>query len=481
MGAMRINQKVAVSVVFVSSMFMSILDTTIVNVALPSIGQDFGTASTSIDSVSIAFLVSLAVFIPASGWIGDRFGARRVLLTAIALFTLASALCGLAASLPQLIAFRALQGASGGMLTPVGMTLLFRAFPPHERVRASSILTIPTALAPALGPVLGGLLVTDLSWRWVFWVNLPIGLAALLFGLVFLTDGAPGRAGRFDLPGLVLCGVGLSAFMFGMSEGPNRGWTSPEVASTLFGGLLVLVVAVVVESRSSHPLVAVRLLGNRLFGTSTAVTVCFSAAFMGTLYAISLYYQDGRGLTPLMAGLGVFPEAIGVMCGSQLVSRFVLKRLGPRVTISLGLVGAGFWMAMLALLGEDTNLWIPRIEMFFLGLFMAHVFVTSQAVAFATIPAARTGQASTLFNALRQAGGAIGVALLTTAMVSAGTSNSDGGDGAASYHLAFAVAAGLALLATGLAQFIRDGEARAAIQAPSTAPANRSEPVASTA
>ena len=147
------------------------------------------------DAISIAFLVSLAVFIPASGWLGDRFGGKRVLLTAIVVFTAASALCGLASSLGELVAFRILQGAGGGMLAPVGMAMLFRAFPPAERIRASAILTIPTTLAPALGPVLGGLLVTDLSWRWVFYVNVPIGVAAFAFGVLFLRAVGAGPAG----------------------------------------------------------------------------------------------------------------------------------------------------------------------------------------------------------------------------------------------------------------------------------------------
>src|SRR5258708_15409292 len=192
----RISQKVAVSVVFVAAMFMSIMDATIVNVALPTIGRDFSVSPTDVSSISIAFLVSLAVFIPASGWLGDRFGGKRVLLAAIVVFTAASALCGLASSLGELVVFRVLQGAGGGMLAPVGMAMLFRVFPPEERIRASAILTVPTTLAPALGPVLGGLLVTDLSWRWVFYVNLPIGAAALLFGLLFLRSVPHAEPGR---------------------------------------------------------------------------------------------------------------------------------------------------------------------------------------------------------------------------------------------------------------------------------------------
>src|SRR5580658_10349416 len=149
----RISQKVAVSVVFVAAMFMSIMDVTIVNVALPTIGREFRVSPIAVDSIAIAFLVSLAVFIPASGWLGDRFGGKRVLLTAIVVFTAASALCGIATSLGELVAFRVLQGAGGGMLAPVGMAMLYRTFPPAERIRASAILTVPTTLAPALGPV----------------------------------------------------------------------------------------------------------------------------------------------------------------------------------------------------------------------------------------------------------------------------------------------------------------------------------------
>src|SRR6202042_2134215 len=161
------SQKVAIGVVFVAAMFMSIMDVTIVNVALPTIGRDFAVTPTAVDSISIGFLVSLAVFIPASGWLGDRFGGKRVLLVAIFVFTLGSVLCGLAHDMTQLVVARVFQGAGGGMMAPVGMAMLYRVFPPAERVRAASILTIPTTVAPALGPVLGGFLVTSLTWRWV--------------------------------------------------------------------------------------------------------------------------------------------------------------------------------------------------------------------------------------------------------------------------------------------------------------------------
>jgi EmrB/QacA subfamily drug resistance transporter len=461
-----VSEKVAVSVVFVAAMFMSIMDTTIVNVALPTIGRDFAVSSTAVDSVSIAFLVSLAVFIPASGWLGDRFGGKRVLLTAIAVFSVASALCGLASSLEELVAFRVLQGAGGGMLAPVGMAMLFRVFPPAERIRASSILTVPTTLAPALGPVLGGLLVTDLSWRWVFYVNVPIGAAALAFGARFLPQHTEARPGHFDLAGFLLAGVGLGLLMYGVSEGPDLGWASAEVLATVAAGVVLLAVMVAVELRTAEPVVALRLLGNRLFRSSTGVLILVSIAFLGTLYVVSLYYQDGRGLSALGSGLSTFPEAIGVMIGAQLASRVLYPLLGPRRHITLGLVGAAASMGLLALLGAHSSLWWARLLMFTMGLAMGQVFVPTQAAAFATISPGATGKASTLFNAARQVGGAIGVALLTTAIVALGTTRLVAGHqvvNLTAYRIAFLIAAAFCLAGVAFALSIHDADAVATI------------------
>jgi EmrB/QacA subfamily drug resistance transporter len=459
---MRVNQKVAVSVVFVSAMFMSIMDATIVNVALPTIGRDFGVPATSVDGVSISFLVSLAVFIPASGWLGDRFGGKRVLLAAIVVFTSASVLCGLASSLGELVMFRVLQGAGGGMLAPVGMAMLFRTFPPEERIRASAILTTPTTLAAALGPVLGGLLVTDLSWRWVFFVNLPIGIVALLFGLLFLEGGAEHHPGRFDVPGFVLSGAGLGLLMYGVSEGPIKGWNQGFVLGTITGGALLLVLMVVVESRTTRPIADLRLLANRLLRSCSGVTVLVSAAFIGTLYVVVLFFQDGRGLSPLAAGLSTFPEAIGVMLGSQAASRVFYPRFGPRRHIAAGLVAVALSMSLMALIGQGTSLWWMRILMFAMGLGMAQVFVPAQAAAFATISSEATGRASTLFNVGRQLGGAIGVAIFTTAIVAVGPVTEVAGHvtpDLAAYHVAFMIAAAVSLVGVAVALRIRDADA----------------------
>src|ERR1700722_2404388 len=257
------NQKIAVGVVFVAAMFMNIMDVTIVNVALPTIGRQFHVRPDSVDAVAIGYLVSLAVFIPASGWLGDRFGGRRVLLTSIVIFTAASALCGAAGSFGQLVFFRVLQGVGGGLMVPVGMAMLYRAFPPAERVRASSIMVVPTAMAPALGPVVGGLFVTDASWRWVFYVNVPIGIAALVFGLVFLAPQTEPQPGRFDLGGFVLSAAGLGLLMYGISEGPFDGWGTATIVTTIVAGTALLTGMVWLELRTSHPLIDVRLFSDR--------------------------------------------------------------------------------------------------------------------------------------------------------------------------------------------------------------------------
>lgn len=452
------NPKIAVSVVFVSAMFMAIMDITIVNVALPQLAHDFTVSPAHIDSVVVGFLVSLAVFIPASGWLGDRFGMKRMLLTAIVIFTGASALCGFSQSLTQLVIFRILQGVGGGMLTPIGMAMLFRTFPPAERVRASRILILPTALAPALGPVIGGLLVTDVSWRWVFFVNLPIGIAAFVFGLLFLHEHREPDAGRFDVGGFLLAGTGLPALMYALSEGPARGWGSPAIVGSGIAGLVLLTALVRYELRVPSPMIHFRLVGNRLFRSTTVVLLIGMAAFLGTLYAVALFFQDGLGLSALDAGLSTFPEAVGVMVGSQISTR-LYPIFGPRRLMAAGLIGVAVLALSLTAVGFTTSLWLVRFLMFLLGIAISHVFTPTQAAAFATISQAETGRASTLFNTGRQVGSALGVAILTTVMSAVGITHLVHGQvqaNLAAFHAAFVVAAALAVSAAVFAFFTID-------------------------
>jgi EmrB/QacA subfamily drug resistance transporter len=460
-----VSQPTAVAVVYVAVMFLSTMDSTIVNVALPTIGRTFSVPSTAVDSVSIAYLVSLAVFVPASGWLGDKFGGKRTLLTAIAVFTISSELCGIASSLGELVLFRVLQGAGGGMLTSVGMAMLLRAFPPEQRVRVAAMITVATGVSPTVGPVLGGLLVTDLSWRAVFSVNVPIGIAALVFGALFLRRDDQHRTRQFDTAGFLLAASGLGLAMYGVSEGPRHGWTSPEVLGSVVAGAALLVALVLVELRRSAPIMDVRLLVNRLFGAGSTIMAIESVTFLGTLYTVSLYFQDGRGLSALNSGLSTFPEALGVMTGSQLGSRLLYRRLGPRRHLMVGIAGTSLFIALLGLLGTDANLWLVRIVLIGMGLSVGQVFVTSQAVAFADISPAASGRASTLFNVGRRLGGAVGVAVATTVIVLIGAPTG-GRIAPSTYHTAFFVAAAINLLGLLSARAVRNGDAANTIPQP---------------
>ena len=481
MALLKMNQKVAVSVVYVMSLFMAVMDITIVNVALPTIGREFGVASTAVDAVVTSFLVTLAIFIPASGWLGDRFGTKRVLLVAIVIFTGASALCGLAQNLPQLVAARALQGVGGGMLTPVGLAMLFRVYPPRERIRATRILLVPTAFAPAIGPVLGGLLVTRLSWRWVFFVNVPIGIVAVIIGTIVLLEHREPRPGRFDVAGFILAGLGFASIMYAVSEGPIRGWSSPIIVATGLVGVVMLAVLVPVELRMAEPMLDLRLLKDRLFRTSSVVIFLGMCSFFGLLYTVTLFYQDGLGLSALQSGLATFPEAIGVMIGAQVSTR-LYPRYGPRRVVIAGLLGIVATSSLMTQVQHGTSLWIMRVLMLCLGYSVAHVMAPTQAAAFATISPASTGRASGFFNAARQLGGAVGVAWLTTIMIAVGVLAAPGADGSidlAPYHVAFACSAALALVNALFSTTIRDSDAASTMRA--VPEAAQTEPAAASA
>jgi len=331
-------------------------------------------------------------------------------------------------------------------------------------VRASSILMIPTAFAPAIGPVLGGLLVTDLSWRWVFYVNVPIGVAAVIFGALFLDDHTQAHPGPFDLTGFLLAASGLGLLMYGVSEGPLKGWATTGVLVTIAAGVVLLLTMVFVELGKAQPLVDLRVYGDRLFRSTSIVLTLGAVGFLGVLFLVALFYQDGLHLTALQSGLNTFPEALGVMIGAQIVSRRLYPVFGPRRIMASGLGVVALSMAGMAAVGATTSLWWARLLMLTLGLGMSCVFIPAQAASFATISPARTGRASTLFNTARQLGGAIGVALLTTVVAAVGPTRILAGRAVANlgaYHAGFLAAAVVALLAIFAAFTVSDTDATA--------------------
>ena len=315
----QIEYKWFVAAIYVSALFLDVLDVTIVNVALPALGRDL--RSDAVEWVVVGYTLALAVSIPAAGWWSDRIGTKRAFLTSLALFIGASVLCGFAQSMGQLIAFRIVQGIGGGMLTPIGMAMLFRAFPPAERARASMFVMIPMLLAPALGPILGGLIVSHVGWEWIFWINWPIGLLAFVMGFKFLREHKEPTAGRFDAPGFFLGGGGLALAVFAMSEGPRSGWGSMSVILPATLGVLSLITFVNVELRVAEPMIDLRLFTNRMFRSANIVMAFSMAAFLGLLFVLPLYLQNLRGYSAQKSGLTTFPDAIGVMFATVVAGR----------------------------------------------------------------------------------------------------------------------------------------------------------------
>lgn len=458
--------KYVVATVFVSALFLDLLDTTIVNVALRTIGEEFATEA--IEWVVLGYTLSLAVWIPASGWMGDRFGTKRVFMTALGLFVGGSILCGFAQTIGQLVAFRVLQGVGGGMLTPIGIAMLFRAFPPIERARASTIVMIPTLVAPALGPVLGGLLTDTLGWRWIFFVNVPFGIAAMVFGVRFLREHKEPTAGPFDVPGFVLSGFGLASIAYALNEGPRIGWTSPLVVGFGVGGVVAFGLLVYVETHQPHPMLALRLLKLRLFRATNLVMAFAMSGFIGLTFVLPLYLQGLRGLSPLESGLVTFPQAIGILISSQVAGR-IYPFVGPRRLMVGGMLGAAAAMAGMLLVGQTTDLWWIRVLIFLRGLAMGFCFVASQAASYAEIQPADNGRASAIFSTQRQMSVSIGVALMATVLSSFTTLSAAPTDidrALTGYHWTFAVCVGLSLVAAVLAfVLIHDEDARETMHA----------------
>ncbi|MFD0560622.1 DHA2 family efflux MFS transporter permease subunit [Kitasatospora saccharophila] len=446
--------------------FICIIDGAITTVALPSIARQFDLTPAALTGVVVIYPVCLGMMIPASAWLIERHGGRRTLLLSLAAFTAASGLCGAAPNLTALVGARALQGLAAGLLMPTSQALLFRTFSHAEQVRLSRLMVIPQQIAPAIAPLLGGLLITSLSWRWVFYVNVPFGTAAVLFGALFLAEHRDHSAGRLDLPGLLLCGAATATLMYGVCAGPDLGWDRPQVIGALAGGAALLAAAVRQQLRTPEPVLRLRLFRDRLFRDTNLISLVGYVPMMGAMFLGPIFIQEARGGSALDSGSTTFTEAFGVLVTMQVVGA-VYHRVGPRLIIGTGLLGVAAVMLLFATADADTSLWTFRGYMFLLGLAMGAVFIPTTIASFSTVDRADIAHAATLNTVVRQTGNALAPAVVTSVLVLGASGAGRAHPPLASYQLSYYVLAAVAVAAGLFAFTMPDGPARTA--APRTA------------
>jgi EmrB/QacA subfamily drug resistance transporter len=401
---------------------MSILDTTVVNVAIDHLAVAFHSSLTTIQWVITGYTLALAAVIPVTGWAADRFGTKRIYLWSLALFTLGSVLSGLAWSDGSLIFFRVLQGIGGGMIMPAVMTIMTRKAGPHRMGRVMGILGVPMLLAPILGPIVGGWLVDDVSWRWIFFINLPIGIVAFVLAQIVLEPDQPQPAHRLDWVGMLLLSPGLAVFIFGLAESSSYGFGSLRSWGPTLAGVVLIAAWFVHSWRSPNPLIDLRTFAHTRAGAAAGTFFLFAISVFGTMLLVPLYYQTVRGASALQAGLLVAPGGVGAMLLMPLAGRLT-DRYGPTWLPATGLPLVAIGLIPFVFVGPHTPYVLLCCANFVQGLGMGLAMMPNMTAAMQAVPAAAIARTSTAMNIIRQAGASIGTAVLSVILASAITSN----------------------------------------------------------
>lgn len=401
--------------VVVLGAIMSILDITVVSVALDTFQKDFDATSAEVAWTMTGYTLALASVIPLTGWAADRFGTKRLYLLAVTLFTLGSVLCAAATSLEMLVAFRVLQGLGGGMLMPLGMTILTRAAGPERIGRVMAVLGIPMLLGPIFGPIIGGWLIEIASWHWIFLINLPIGALALVYAAKVLPRDDVQPSETFDFVGMLLLSPGLAAFLYGISSIPETGTVlaTKVLAPALIG--LVLIVAFVpwaLRGANRHPLVDLRLFGNRDLSVAVIAMTLFAVAFFGASLLFPLYFLQVRGETTLQAGLLLAPQGIGAMV-TMPAAGVLVDKIGPGKIVMAGITVITAAFAMLSRIDDTTSYVYILGALFVMGLGMGATMMPIMTAALRTLTHHTVARGSTLMNIVQQVGASVGTAVFS--------------------------------------------------------------------
>src|SRR3954453_5376508 len=402
---------IGVAVAFVLGALLTILDATIVNVAVPVLARDLHASVSTIQWVPTIYLLSFAAVIPVSGWATERYGAKRVWLTALALFVLGSLLSAAAQSIGQLLLARVVQGVGGGLVMPVGQAMLARVAGPHRMGRVMSVVGVPMLLAPIAGPVIGGALVDAASWRWIFLVNLPVGAIALAMSLRLLPPSPGHRGARLDRRGFALLPAGLALSVYGLSDAAARGNIAGPPAAALLAGIALVAAYVVHARRTARPLLDVRLFGDRNFGAASAANFFLGVALFAVMLLLPLYLQIVRGRTPLQTGLLLIPQGLGAALAMP-VAGALTDQLGARRVVVSGIFVAAAGLALFTQLGVSTSYVFFCLALLLVGAGLGATITPAMAAGFRDLAPHTMPQASSAIATVQRLAGSVGTALL---------------------------------------------------------------------
>jgi EmrB/QacA subfamily drug resistance transporter len=405
-----------IAAVVILGMIMSILDTTIVNVALRTLGGDLHSSLAQIQWVITGYLLSLAAVIPITGWAARRFGAKRVYMTSLVLFTVGSALCAIATSTTELVLFRVLQGAGGGMIMPVAQLIMAQVAGPKRMGRVMGIVAMPAMLGPILGPVVGGTILESLHWSWIFLVNVPIGFLAFFLGWRIIPHTESGEAGRLDVVGLALLSTASTAIVYGLSQlATHTDLLASAVVVPIVAGLVLTGTFVWHALRVERPLLDVRLYKNRIFAAASFTTFALGAALFGAMILVPLYYQEVRGESLIATGLLVGPQGLGMLVAMPIAGRLTDRFGGGRIALG-GVSVLCLSTIPLAFIGPSASILGISAVLLVRGIGIGFSFMPAMTTAFASLRPDQLSDATPQLNVLQRIGGAIGTAVLAVVL-----------------------------------------------------------------